>query len=203
MTDKKPVVEWRKAGFELAGIVFAVLLALWLESWREDIELQERASEHLERIRAEINQNRTGLKSAIEEHEAYMDGLSAALVSGDISIEAVGPYLQIEGSATSDSAWRSAQMSQSIGKMPLATLGDLASLYDTQAYYTGYLNFFFQGYIDLVSDVQEGVQAEIAVKKFRHHLSIVNSLARQLLRRYDGFLNVEGQLPDNDEAAAP
>ncbi len=202
MPGQKSNIEWRKAGFEMFAIVFAVLLALWLEGWREDIELQHRAGEHLERIRAEIIQNSSGLDEAISEHESYIEGLDAALDANDVSIVAVADFLQIEGSAIGDAAWQSAQMSQSISQMPLEVIGELASIYDTQAYYTDYLNFFFQGYIDLVSDIQAVEQNRVAVQKFRHHLSITNSLAEQLQRRYRRFLAGRSDASEAEDAPA-
>ncbi|MBO6506481.1 MAG: hypothetical protein JJ850_00195 [Kordiimonadaceae bacterium] len=194
MSEKKDL-DWRSIGFEVAAIVFAVLLALWLEGWRNDVELADRAATHLDRIRAEVQQNRESLVNAIAEHEAYMTGLGEALETGDLDIQKVGPFLQIEGGATSDAAWRSAQLSQSIAAMmPLETLNRLSALYETQGYYTDYLNYFFQDYVNLITEIEAGDEAPKYVQKFRRHLSVTNSLAEQLLNRYDTFLgNGEGE----------
>jgi hypothetical protein len=72
--------------------------------------------------------------------------------------------------------------------MPLATVGTLASLYDTQAYYADYLKFFFQRYIDLVTEIEADPDNRVLIRKFRQHLSITNVLAEQLLDQYDTFL---------------
>lgn len=188
MAKQSSRFEWRKAGFEVFAIVFAVLLALWLEGWREDVERQERADLFLDRIRAEISQNRENLKETIQQHEEYMAGLEAAIKEGDTSIETVGPFLQIEGSATNSSAWQSAKMSQSISQMPPETVADLASIYDTQAYYGNYLAFFFQNYTDLATAIEMGDASKLHARKFYRHLDVTNTLAEQLLRRYDAFL---------------
>ena len=186
---KNSTLDWRKAVFEGVAIVFAVLLALWLEGWREDVERAERADAFLERIRAEVAQNRESLVNAIAEHEAYMAGLNKALDEGDVSIQTVGPFLQIEGGATSDAAWRSAQLSQSVTAMiPLETLSSLSALYETQGYYTDYLNFFFQDYVNLITEIENGTDARKNAQKFQRHLSVTNSLGEQLLARYDNFL---------------
>lgn len=186
---KTSSLDWRKAVFEGVAIVFAVLLALWLEGWREDVELRDRADAHLERIRAEVVENREALVAAIAEHESYIAGLDAALVADDLSLGTIGQFLKIEGGATSDAAWRSAQLSQGMAAViSVETLGTLAALYDTQAYYTDYLNFFFQNYIDLVTEIEEGNSGRAPIRKFRQHLSVTNSLAEQLLARYDTFL---------------
>lgn len=188
MANQKNSVEWRKAGFEIFAIVFAVLLALWVEDWWAEVERQERADLHLERIRAEIADNRSSLKGVIEQHETYIAGLEAALAEGDIALQQIGPFLQAEGGAVSEAAWRSAQISQSVSKMPFETVSDLAGLYDTQAYYTGYVNSFFQRYVDLISDIEAGDGGEIPVRNFVRHLEITNGLADQLLGGYYEFL---------------
>lgn len=181
--------DWRKAGFEVAAIVFAVLLALWLEGWREDVEEQQRADAFLERIRIEVGQNRDNLRETISEHAGYIEGLQAALDANEYDIEQVGPFLQIEGSATSFASWQSAQMSRSISRFEPETMARLAALYDTQSYYVDYLAFFFRSYTELTTAIQEGQDARMAVLKFHRHLSITNSLAEQLLSRYDAFLD--------------
>ncbi len=180
--------EWRKVGAEVGAIVFAVLLALWLEGWREDVERQERADLFLDRIRAEISQNRENLQETIHQHEDYMAGLEAAIKDGNASIEAVGPFLQIEGSATNSSAWQSAKMSQSISQMPPEMVADLASIYDTQTYYANYLAFFFHNYTELATAIEVNDRPIVSARKFYRHLDVTNTLAEQLLRRYDAFL---------------
>lgn len=187
MSDKKEL-EWRGILFEAGAIVFAVLLALWVEDWWAEIERQERADLHLERIRAEIADNRDSLRSVIEQHQTYITGLEAALEDGDISLQRIGQFLQAEGGAVSEAAWRSAQLSQSVSKMPFETMSDLSGLYDTQAYYTSYVNSFFQRYVDLIADIERGDGGAIPVHNFTRHLEITNGLATQLMGGYDEFL---------------
>ena len=65
MAAKKQGTSWRFFSTEMVGIVFAVILALWLEGWYEDFQRRERADDFLERIRVEVSQNREDLNSAI------------------------------------------------------------------------------------------------------------------------------------------
>ncbi len=186
---KSSSLDWRKAGFEVAAIVFAVLLALWLEGWREDVERAERAETFLTRIRAEVQENRNSLVDAIADHETYMKGLEQALDNDEVGIRTVGPFLQIEGGAASDAVWRSAQLSPGVTAMiPFETLSSLATLYETQTYYTDYLNYFFQDYVNLITEIEAGTDGRKAVQLFRRHLEVTNSLGEQLLARYDTFL---------------
>jgi len=188
MTKETFAARWSKTGSEIAGIVFAVLLALWLEGWREDVELQERADDFVARITAEVTENQTGLKEAIAENDIRITGLRAARESGDIAIDQIGQYLVISGGSTSNAAWQSAQMTQAIGHMPVETVSVLARLYDSQAYYADYMRFIFQRYTELTTAAQRPDDAREALQMFQQHLAIANSLAGQLLEHYDAFL---------------
>lgn len=192
MANKQQSVNWKSALLEVAGIVFAVLLALWLEGWREEQEQYRQAQENLGRVIAEIQQNRADLITSIAVHQSYIDALSTALKEEEALLDALAPYLKIDGGTTSDAAWQSARMSASVGKIPPEVTMQLAAVYDTQAYYADYLNFFFQRYIDLISNIENDADYRVPTRKFVRHLSVTNSLADQLLERYDGLLRSQG-----------
>ncbi len=114
--------------------------------------------------------------------------MRTALASGDIAINQIAQHLIISGGSTSDAAWRSAQMTQAIGHMPIETVSVLARLYDSQAYYADYVRFIFQRYTELTIAAQRPEDAHEAIQMFQQHLAIANSLASQLLEQYDAFL---------------
>lgn len=183
-------LDWRKVGAEVGAIVFAVLLALWLEGWREDIERQERADDFLERIHAEVSQNRIDLIGAVAENAERIKGLGATLADDEVTLQRVAPFLEISGGATINAAWQSAQMTMATSDMPVETVAVLSALYDTQAYYANYLQFFFQRFTDLVVAAQNQTSSRTAIQTLRLHLQITNDLAEQTIRRYDSFLGL-------------
>lgn len=188
-------LDWRKVSAEVAAIVFAVLLALWLEGWREDLERSERADDFLARIRAEVSQNRIDLIGAVAENAQRIEGLGEVLADSDVTLQRIAPFLEISGGATINSAWQSAQMTMATSDMPVETVAVLAALYDTQAYYANYLQFFFQRFTDLVVAAQNQTSSRTAIQTLRLHLQITNDLAEQTIRRYDNFL---GLSPDEE-----
>lgn len=192
MVDKTEKVNWRRASLEVASIVFAVLLALWLEGWREDNEQDDMARENLDRVVTEITQNRTDLIASIALHKSYISALSDALNEETLSFNLLAPHLKVDGGTTSNAAWQSARLSTSVSRISPEVTVELAALYDTQAYYADYLNFFFQQYIDLISDIEESPSSGAATRKFIRHLAVTNALAQQLLDRYDNFLTAQG-----------
>lgn len=189
MSDKKEL-DWRGVGFEVVAIVFAVLLALWLEGLREDAERQQRAQDFLARIQSEVQQNYTELSEAIDENEEQIAGLNAALNENDLALERIGPFLQISGGSTVSSAWQSAQMTQAIGAMPIETVAQLAVIYDTQAYYANNLRSLFDHFADLVVESQNEATQREAVMRMILRLQVLNNFAEQTVRRYERFLDI-------------
>lgn len=188
MTNKNSAFEWKTASFEVMAIVFAVLLALWLEGWREDIERQERADVFLDHIRVEIEQNRSELESAMASNQSSIDGISSFLASDSFDFADIAQFVQINGASTRNAAWQSAQMTQSITSMPNETVTMLAGIYDTQGYYADYMRVFFQRFTDLAMDMRLEETRDTALRTFRQHLAVSNSLAQQLIEEYDAYL---------------
>ncbi len=192
MSDKNDL-QWRGIVFEAIAIVFAVLLALWLEGWREDIEQKERADDFLARIQSEVQQNYTELSQAIVENEEQIEGLKAALDDDDLSLERIGPFLQISGGSTVSSAWQSAQMTRAISAMPVETVAQLAVIYDTQTYYANNLQSLFDHFADLIVASQNETTQKEAVLKMIVRLQVLNDFAGQTVRRYRPFLGIPEQ----------
>ena len=179
-----------KAALEIAGIVFAVLLALWLEGWRDDAELQARADDALVRIRAEITSNRADVADSNRQNLANMDGIRKAIAAGPADIDRLAAFMAISSASINDSAWTSTKMTDVLAKMPVETVGKLAALYDTQTYFTDYARYFMGQYTDLTVEIQRGPDADKAALKFAQHLGILASLGAQLIEAYDEFLRI-------------
>lgn len=196
MAKETFAARWGKAGVEVAGIVFAVLLALWLEGWREDIERQERADAYLERITIEVTENRVELIDAIAGNKERMVGLKSALDDEDLSLRRLAPFLEVSAGSTINAAWQAAQVTMATSTMPVDTVSRLAAIYETQDYFTSYVRFFFQRFGDLVVEAQNEETSRVAVQKLYFHFQIANSLAEQVVRQYNHFLG----LPPETEA---
>lgn len=190
---------WKSASLEVVGIVFAVLLALWLESLRDDMELQDRADEALERIRYEIVANKRDLEESIASNQENITAIRAVFSARAADPEAatepllgsIVDYLAFSSSSLSDSAWTSAKMTEVLGKMPPETVSSLAGLYDTQSYYRDYARIFVREYAELTIDIQLDKSADEAARKFVQHAAILNSIGSQLLEAYNEFLGAD------------
>lgn len=206
MSEAKKAINWRNHGAEMIGIIFAVLLALWLEEWREDVERQDRAGEFVERIRLEVEKNRADIFDAIVENQKSIDGIKKAFADDSVDLQTLAPFLGISGGSTSNAAWTSAQMTQAISEMPVETVMTLSAVYDTQAFYAGYVKHFFERYTDIVVAIEQGQDVRAAARRFQRNMEIANSIGRQVIDDYDAFLGTETVYPeasveDKEEAA--
>lgn len=190
----KTKINWNKTSIEMVSIIFAVLLALGLEGWMQDRELTERANQMLVRVTAEIRVNRQELKVAVTENQTYVDGLMAGLSSDQLKFSAIAPFFKMSAGSTSNAAWSSAKMTNVISMMPVDTLNDIASIYDTQDYYLQYAQALMLQFADMSINVQNPDHTKDITMKFVTHLKILNSLAEQLNAKYDAFLSKEDKL---------
>ena len=61
---------------ESFSVIFAVLLALFVNEWRKDISDDRNASDALGKIIIEIKENKTKLESSITQHEETVKKLA-------------------------------------------------------------------------------------------------------------------------------
>ena len=182
-------IDFKKIAVEMFSIIFAVMLALGIEDWMQDRERDDRAALMMERITAEVQNNRDELKKAIADNNKFAEGLKKALRKENTTFEDVSPFIQMSAGSINNSAWSSAQMTNVITYMPIETVGQLASLYDTQSYYTKFAQGFIQGFADYSVGVQQPDQMKMVTKKFITNLMIMNSLASNIVDGYDTFLS--------------
>lgn len=184
-------INWVKLLTEMSSIIFAVLLALWVESWMEEQDLKDQADAALIHITAEIKANNQDTKDAIKVNQQSIEGIRKLLNGDEINMKILAPFFSISAGSTSNSAWESAKMSPAMSIIPLEVVSELASIYDTQNYYTSYVNFVFQEVTNLSSNIIFDENAKQSAQKFAQHIAMINALATQLVESYDGYLDTK------------
>jgi hypothetical protein len=114
---------------EAASVVFAVLVALAVDEWREDRQNRELAERALVAVVAEIEGNRDELMSSLEANRALADVVTEA--AGD-SVLPDDFNVNYEYSLLSTAAWETAQVSRATQFLPLERVQRLARLYNLQ-----------------------------------------------------------------------
>lgn len=123
---------------EVVSVVFAVLVALAVDEWWEDREEVRMAERSLEVVAREIRENRAELlddggTGAADPTGAGLDSAIAAFRAGREPSE-----VKVHWSVAllSSAAWETAQLTGTVGRMPLDLVVDLAQLYEFQRFYS-------------------------------------------------------------------
>jgi hypothetical protein len=178
---------------EAASVVFAVLLALGVDSWQERRQENRRAQHARESILAEIETNREQVSTAIAEGDSLRR--SIALVMARIAESDSGTVdLGFELPILSTAAWTTAQTTGALQPLPFDWLLRVAQIYETQAVYARSSTELLDRFGDAITRLESG-EGPSALTGMRSWLNIGTNVATSLLDAYDSLLANEGRAP--------
>lgn len=179
-------------------IVFAVLLALGLEEWWDERELQATAAEarlavelEIERNLAELNGAEAGLSSGIAAVDRLVALLRRAQRAG-VPLEALGeshvevdlPYPRI-----STAAWRVAQTSRAAPYLEYGWLIERAKLYDSFERYAMVWDWIVEDAASVAGIGEDDVDVALAkVRRLQGHLIVLGRIHAALQERITEYL---------------
>lgn len=160
---------------EATSVVFAVLVALAVDEWRQDRENVQLAQRALAGIAAEIGSNLAELDDARDPNQAMLTQLDSALSS---STEA-GIGVQFEYALLSAAAWQTSQVTQAIHFVDYGLVQRIARVYDLQT-------LFVEGQRGLVEEMSAGggSDADDPVAPLRRRLEVLLELEAGLADAY-------------------
>lgn len=122
---------------EALFVVFGVVLALLANEWRQERELEAKASTALAGIRAEIDANRAEIETAFQYHRERMATVGRHLQSGSDEPlpEQVFDRGYIYASTLRSDAWHAAVNTDAISHFDYAQVLEISRLYAEQARY--------------------------------------------------------------------
>jgi hypothetical protein len=171
---------------EMLGVVFAVVVALAADEWREDRDLTERAATARQAVLAELAANRDEVERTRESMDSAVARLGEA-VRGIEAGESTPVDVDLELPDFSDAAWRITQVTDAASRLDFAWLTRVARVYAAQ---------------DLYADVRGEVVRTMAslgssgpdpgITRLRNQLGIMLQLHRQLVDDYDAVLAEAG-----------
>lgn len=168
--------------FEFLSIVFAVLLALGLNTFKQSLDLQSEAELLKRKIIQECNHNQLELDTVIirnTEFKEYLDSLQALdEIVEDFSIGIASELL-------TKSAWNFTQASKSFSYLDEDFLNDAATVYEIQEYYMLISNQMFQNFGQMILEDPE-IDQSISISSY--YLSNLNATANSLNNAYTQFL---------------
>ncbi len=130
---------WLTFFLEMAMIVFSIMLALSLESWREGRKEREQAHIALRNIHAEILQNRKAVAAAIPLHHKFTTDLQKTISkfselkeSGSGKDKGLGLDFELRPPHLYQAAWQTVLSTQSLKTTDYQTILAIAELYEMQ-----------------------------------------------------------------------
>lgn len=185
-------VNFRKAIFEFLSIVVAVVLAMALTEWRQDVLNEKLAKKSLENIITEIKDNREDLlgdSAKIVRDLAFMDRWIKSFENGKIDEDF---SLNFDYSFLKRGALDVAINNQSMTYINFEINLDLAEIYNTQDFYSQKALDVFDAMASLSSSTDKPESREFLakVKGFRFQLGLVMGSINAYLEETKSFLKV-------------
>lgn len=180
-------VRFGRMVLDVIGVVFAVVVALAADEWRDNRELQQRADRAQAAVIAELRANRAEL----ERTRPSIDSVQARLAEG-ARLLAAGDNpalnLNLEFPDFSDAAWRITQVTDAASRLDFAWLTSIARIYEVQRLYGEERSAILQ----TLGGMGIG-RAPPTVDRLRTEMSILRQLHDQLLESYDRVLGDPGR----------
>jgi hypothetical protein len=161
---------------EALSVVFAVLVALGVDEWREDKANLELAGRALAGLTAEIENNLVELDSTRDENVSMLAQLDAALAEG-------GPQsfsMEFEYTQLSQAAWQTSQVTQAVHFVDYEAVQRIARLYDLQELFIENQ----RALVDLIGGVMGGTDPADVIYMLRGRLAVVMELEAGLAEAY-------------------
>ena len=178
--------------FEFLSIVFAVLLALGLNSYKQNADLKSESQLLESNILDECQANLLKLDSSIYENEIYQAYLDSLLSSDEID----GFEFNFQNKLLSSIAWNFTTSSKSFQFMNPDFLNDAAELYENQDYYMKISNQMFEHLGDMILQI-DNTEARTLTLTGDYYLSNLISASKELRSNYQRFLKKHSRKEPN------
>ncbi len=177
--------------FEFLSIVFAVLLALGLNSYKQSNDTKKKADVIKESIIKECQTNLEKITSVIEENKEYVAFLDS--LSQLPSDQTSGFNFTYTFELLTASAWNIAQNTDAINILDQQFLLDAADIYEAQEFYMEFSKTVFNQVGIFISDVSNHEDGEIG-NALIYYVTIMNESAIKVQNNLQEFLDENSQL---------
>lgn len=169
---------------EAASVVFAVLLALAVDEWRETRSREALAARARASILEEIRGNQTELRNTRDNNRALLQKIEEALSQLTQKREASLQF-HFEIALLSSSAWNTAQMTQAANFLDFDWLRSVSNVYELQGLYVTSQS----AVVDRISGISELFEGDP-----RRMLTIIAERLRVALKVQDELLEEYGEV---------
>ncbi|HEX2094784.1 MAG TPA: hypothetical protein VHG28_20435 [Longimicrobiaceae bacterium] len=186
MREKLP-----ELALEAASVVFAVLLALAVDEWRENRSRRELAERARIAILQEVRANRAELTETRRDHVALMARLGTRTRQPG-SDSSVALEVNFSISLLTSAAWQTAQVTQAVHLLDYDWTSRVARLYELQALYNETQRRLADRITDLGDLAGSDPQPQRIIELVRTPLQVVIRLEDALIGEYSALLRGGG-----------
>lgn len=169
---------------EFISVVFAVLLALGLNSYKQTHDLKKESDTLSKKIIAECTRNLEELDSVNIDNNKYLAYLDSILVSNE---DIRSFRIDINGELLNSSAWKYTQNSPAFNHIDNQLLDKATQVYELQEYYMKVSGQMFEtiGQMQMFSD---NIESNTLLKTCHYYTRNVVSAGEQLEKAYEEIL---------------
>lgn len=170
---------------EFVSVVFAVLLALGLNSYKQSLDNEAAAEAMKKAIISECHQNYLKTDSLITNNREYSILLDSLVQLNSEDIPHVPFFYHFE--LLTHGAWEAAQRGNNMQDIDPQFLLDAADIYHTQQFYTDFASSFFGNVGSFLAHQNSLDQANMALAMY-YYTGVLNNSVDDLRLKYEGFL---------------
>ena len=170
--------------FEFISIVFAVLLALGLNSYKQNQDLKSESEVLTTKILSEVSKNLQKIDTVIAENtdfKIYLDSLQKSKTIDGFNLEFSSKLL-------SKSAWQFTQASKSFHFMESEFLDEVTELYEMQSFYVDISDQMFHNFGVMLLNM-DNTKPKTMVATANYYLTNLLSASQDLREVYKELLS--------------
>ncbi len=169
--------------FEFLSIVFAVMLALGLNSYKQNLDLENEAKLLTKNIVNECKKNLRKLDSTLLVNQAFKPYIDSLLAAEEVR----GFHFSYSNELLSSIAWNFTKASKSFPHMDPSFLNDAAEVYEHQEYYMKNSNQMFEHLGTIIIQI-DNIKPRTLAQTGDYYLSNLIGAATELKLFYEEFL---------------
>jgi len=176
--------------FEFLSIVFAVLLALGLNTYKQSIDAQNESATIKKSILKECKENAIKIDSMLLGNQAYFKYLDSLVSLEPADVNSVSFYYDLD--LLTNAAWTIAQNNSAVNNLDQEFLVAVAEIYQAQEFFSEFSRSFFENIGTFITKQDETDPYNTALSLY-FNVSTMNGTAKSLQVSYDSLFSTYGE----------
>jgi hypothetical protein len=184
MINKEYVV---KIFIEMFSVIFAVILALFINESQNDKYNKHLAETAFNNIKTECESNKTKLESMLKSHDSILYVFDSVITQLENTGKVTIVLSEFTLEQLSDAAWEATKYTNAINYMDFKLIMDISSIYDLQKMYQKLVDDFYDD--RLLTSRDDTVEDKISqIYKFHSYLGRFTDFGHQIIDEYASLI---------------